>query len=452
CADGTAILWESMSPPSFERVLTYRRDSFFCIYARHLNQNGVLCNMHKLKLLIIGLVFPEPNSSAAGGRILQLIQLFKEIGYEITFVSPAQYSKYQFDLTSIGVHEQIVNLNDESFDDFIKDLNPNIVLFDRFVIEEQFGWRVTNCCPDALKILDTEDLHCLRLARQNASKEKRGFVTTDLFNDTAKREIASILRSDISLIISEFEMNLLIEEFKVDPSLLFYLPIFATPVLDFLPSEERKDFMFIGNFLHEPNWNAVRYLREILWPIIHSQLPDANLYIYGAYPSAKALQLHNAKLNFHIMGRAEEAREVIEKAKVMLAPLRFGAGIKGKLLEAMQYGTPSITTTIGAEGMHLNLVWNGFIADNPEDFANRAIQLYQEKITWEKAQKEGMVILQNKFSKDLYLKGFIEMIEKLRKNLQHHRNKNFIGQILQHHTLKSTEYMSRWIEAKNKLQ
>lgn len=408
--------------------------------------------MHKSKLLIIGLVFPEPNSSAAGGRIVQLIQLFKGIGYEITFVSPARSSEYEFDLSSIRVHKQIVSLNDESFDGFITNLNPNIVLFDRFVIEEQFGWRVAKCCPSALKILDTEDLHCLRLARQNAFKEKRDFVPADLFSDIAKREIASILRSDISLIISDFEMNLLIQEFKVDSSLLFYLPIFATLALDLSSYEEKKDFMFIGNFLHEPNWNAVRYLKEVIWPILHERLPLAHLYIYGAYPSSKALQLHNAKLNFHIIGRAENAKEVIEKARVMLAPLRFGAGIKGKLLEAMQYGTPSVTTSIGAEGMDLDSTWNGFIADDPKDFADRAVQLYQEKNTWEEAQKVGAVILQNRFSKDLFAKDFIKMIEELQNNLQYHRNKNFIGQILQHHTLKSTEYMSRWIEAKNKLQ
>lgn len=405
--------------------------------------------MHKQKLLILGLVFPEPNSSAAGSRMLQLIQLFKEIEYEIVFASPAQNSKYEFDLESLDIYKQEISLNDESFDTFIQNLNPDIVLFDRFVIEEQFGWRVSKHCPNALKILDTEDLHCLRLARQNAFKEKREFIHSDLFSDTAKREIASILRSDISLIISEFEINLLIDEFKVDTSLLFYLPLFAKPVLDFLPYDERKDFMFIGNFLHEPNWNAVQYLRESIWPLIHKRLPEAHLHIYGAYPSQKALQLDNSKLNFHIIGRADDAKKAIQNAKVMLAPLRFGAGIKGKLIEAMQYGTPSTTTAIGAEGMHLDSLWNGFIMDNPEDFADKAVQLYKDENLWNEAQKNGVMILEGKFSKDSYLPQFIAMIHNLINNLKEHRNKNFIGQILQHHTLRSTEYMSRWIEAKN---
>ena len=125
--------------------------------------------------------------------------------------------------------------------------------------------------------------------------------------------------------------------------------------------EERKDFIFVGNFLHEPNRDAVHYLKESVWPLIRAQLPDAGMCIYGAYPSQSVLQLHQPKERFFSLGRADDAQEVVAKARVMLAPLRFGAGMKGKLLEAMQCGTPSVTTAIGAESMYGDLPWNGFI-------------------------------------------------------------------------------------------
>lgn len=150
------------------------------------------------------------------------------------------------------------------------------------------------------------------------------------------------------------------------------------------------------------------------------------------------------------MGRAESAAEVIKKAKVMLAPLRFGAGIKGKLIEAMEYGTPSVTTIIGAEGMQKDGLWNGFIMDNPADFAHHALELYKDENLWRNAQKNGVQLLKNKFAENLYKESFIAMVLDLTDNLTMHRNKNFIGQILQYHTIRSTEYMSRWIEAKNK--
>ncbi|MFC6096551.1 glycosyltransferase [Flavobacterium qiangtangense] len=402
-------------------------------------------------LLIIGIVWPEPKSSAAGGRMLQLIEIFKELDYRIVFASASQESEFSFPLKDIEVGKENIFLNDDSFDDFVSQLNPYIVLFDRFMIEEQFGWRVSKSCPNALKILDTEDLHSLRLGRQKAFKEEREFDASDLFSDVAKREIASILRCDVSLMVSEFEINLLKEQFKIDESLLLYLPIFIKKSENQNDFHNRKNFAFIGNFLHEPNWNSVLYLKETIWTLIHKQLPEVNLRIYGAYPSQKVLQLHSPKANFFIEGRAENASKVISEARIMLAPLRFGAGIKGKLLEGMQYGTPSITTSIGAESMHDELPWNGFIEDNPQEFANKAVQLYNDEKLWNNCQENGFEIIKYKFSKDLYFSKFKEKINYLLNNLSIHRNNHFIGQILQHHTLRSTEYMSRWIEAKNKI-
>jgi glycosyltransferase involved in cell wall biosynthesis len=408
------------------------------------------------QLLIIGFVWPEPNSSAAGGRMLQLISVFKEQGYSITFASPAQDSDFMVNLEEYGVDKKSIALNCSSFDSFVKELNPAVVLFDRFMMEEQFGWRVAESCPNALRLLDTEDLHCLRLARQKAFKENRLFQTSDLMvEEVAKREIASILRCDLSLMISEFEMELLTTTFKIDKALLYYLPFLLEPItaltFDKLPSfEERKDFVFIGNFLHEPNWNAVQYLKEAIWPLIRKQLPQAILNIYGAYPSQKVLQLHQPKEGFLIKGRAPKAQEVVANARIVLAPLRFGAGVKGKLVEAMQCGTPSVTTTIGAESMHGDLPWNGFITDNPQVFADEAVQLYNGKKLWLEAQYNGLAIINQRYSKAQFEEDFKKQILFLQTNLQQHRLTNFIGAMLQHHMLSSTKYMSRWIEAKNK--
>jgi glycosyltransferase involved in cell wall biosynthesis len=408
------------------------------------------------KLLIIGFVWPEPNSSAAGARMMQLISLFRVQGFSITFASPAQNSDFMIDLQEYDVEKKSIELNNLSFDVFIKELNPSMVLFDRFMMEEQFGWRVAENCPSALRLLDTEDLHCLRLARQKAFKENRSFNSTDLLvEEVAKREIASILRCDLSLMISEFEMELLESTFKIEASLLYYLPFLVEPIDDIeirnLPSfKERKDFVFIGNFLHEPNWNAVQYLKEMIWPLLKKQLPEAVLNVYGAYPSQKVLQLHNKKDGFLIKGRASDAQKVVKEARVFLAPLRFGAGIKGKLLEAMQCGTPSVTTVIGAESMHGELPWNGFITDDVVDFVDVAVQLYQDNLIWLQAQQNGVKIINQRYVKELFENNFRTKIEFLRSNLQQHRLHNFMGAMLQHHTLKSTKYMSRWIEEKNK--
>ena len=402
------------------------------------------------RLLIIGFVWPEPKSSAAGNRMMQLIALFQENNYAITFVSTALNLEFSEDLTKLGIATKSIALNASSFDLFVADLNPTVVLFDRFMIEEQFGWRVAESCPNALRLLNTEDLHSLRQARQLAVKENRDFHFDDLYSDMAKREIASILRCDLTIMVSEFEMELLQYQFKIAKNLLFYLPIFADKLIEVPTFNERNDFVFIGNFLHEPNWDCVKYLSEVIWPLLNQKLPDAKMLIYGAYPSQKVSELHQPKRNFYIKGRVDDAFEVVKKAKIVLAPIRFGAGIKGKLLEAMQCGTPSITTSIGAEAMPGNLDWNGFIKDNPNDFVEAAIALYTDEKLWNSCQQNGFEILEKRFKKSLFDTNIFVVINSLLGNLEQHRNANFMGSILQHHSLSSTKYMSKWIEEKNK--
>jgi glycosyltransferase involved in cell wall biosynthesis len=162
------------------------------------------------------------------------------------------------------------------------------------------------------------------------------------------------------------------------------------------------------------------------------------------------LQLHNPKDCFLVLGRAENAAEVVSKARVVLAPIRFGAGAKGKLVEAMQCGTPSITTTVGAESMQGNLPWNGIIADNPEEIAKAAIEIYNNKTLWQQAQQNGKEIVNQRYSISLFENDFCNHIIAVQYNLKKHRDENFMGAILMHHTLSSTKYMSKWIEEKNK--
>ena len=408
------------------------------------------------KLLIIGFVWPEPKSSAAGSRMMQLIKLFQEQEYTITFASPCAKSENAFDLTTIGITQVAIALNNTSFNTFIETLQPDVVLFDRFMIEEQFGWRVAESYPNALRILDTEDLHSLRKGRQQAFKEKQPFNTSYLLNDTAKREIASIYRSDISLIISEAEIEILKDKFKVDAALLHYLPFMldgvSTQAIHKLPSfNDRNHFITIGNFIHEPNYNSVLYLKETIWPLIRKQLPKAEMHIYGSYASQKVNQLHNKREGFLIKGFAQDANQVMQQAKVCLAAIRFGAGLKGKLVEAMQNGTPCVTTSIGAEGMYGNLQVNGFITDNPQEFADKAVALYKDETLWKQKQQNGFQVINTRFQKETLQQEFITTIESVTNQLVHHRKENFTGQMLMHHTLQSTKFMSKWIEEKNKI-
>ncbi|MDX1783573.1 MAG: glycosyltransferase family 4 protein, partial [Aequorivita vladivostokensis] len=148
---------------------------------------------------------------------------------------------------------------------------------------------------------------------------------------------------------------------------------------------------------------------------------------------------------------ADDVAKVMENYRVQLAPLRFGAGLKGKLLDAMRFGLPSITTAVGAEGMHGTFPFGGSIAISKEDFINASVKLYSEEKIWNKAQENGFEIIKQRFQKSLFSEDFIKKIRALSKNLDAHHQQNFIGQILQHQTLQSTKYLSKWIEAKNQI-
>ena len=407
------------------------------------------------KVLIIGFVWPEPNSSAAGSRMMHLIDIFQSKNHDITFATACAKSDNAFDLKSIGVKTKTIQLNDSSFDDFIKELNPDIVLFDRFMIEEQFGWRVAEHCPKALRLLDTEDLHSLRKGRLQALKDNAVFDIGYLHNDTAKREIASIYRCDLSIIISEVEIEILSHQFKVDLNLLCYLPFLLESISlksqQELPNfKEREHFITIGNFLHDPNVDGVKYLKEEIWPFIRKKLPKAEMHIYGAYETQKITQLNNKKEGFLIKGFVEDINEVMQYYKVCLVPLRYGAGLKGKIVDAILNGVPCVTTSIGAEGMYGDLKPNGFVEDDPITFAEKAIELYTNKIYWAGKQKNGVEIINIRFDKQLLMTDFLNRIELLQNGLEAHRKSNFIGSMLLHHTMQSTKFMSKWIEEKNK--
>lgn len=407
-------------------------------------------------VLIIGKVWPESTSSAAGSRMLQLMDIFTEYGFEVHFASAATKNEISDNLSDRVVATHEIRLNDSSFDTFIRKLNPTVVVFDRFMTEEQYGWRVAEQCPKAIRILDSEDLHSLRYTRQKQFIEGEPFQPEFMYREEiTKRELASIYRSDITLIISSYEMDLLQKYFHLEENSLHYLPFLYAPINDDYISawpdyEDRNGFIMIGNYLHEPNRDAIVWLKDRIWPLIRLKLPTCELRVYGSYISQNGFQMNNREEGFHVCGRAENLEKVITLARVMLAPLRFGAGLKGKLFDSMIYGTPSVTTTIGIEGISKAIHWCGEVAEEEELFANAAVELYLNKSKWCEAQNRGVKMINSKFQMSDHVRPFIKKVNDLIENIEAYREKRFICSMLMHHTMASSKYMSKWIEEKGK--
>ena len=431
-----------------------------------------------LNVVVVGYVWPEPNSSAAGQNMLSIIERCLAANFNVTFLTAATDSEHKADLLTMGVNVQSVALNCSSFNALIADIAPDVVVFDRYMTEEQFSWRVKEVCPNALRVLNTEDLHSLRHARHEAVKKHGDASLAHLHTELAQREIASIIRSDLTLVISKKEMALLTESYGVPSAQLQYHPLVVGPSISSTPSfEQRSHFIHIGNFRHAPNWDAVLQLKQHLWPSIKKALPHAELHIYGAYPPKKATQLHNEKQGFLVKGWASDVESVMMNAKALIAPLRFGAGIKGKLLDAMRCGTPSITTWIGAEGIAEDSVdvdsgmnvkpekevknlqsaqWPGALCDADitdssviRDYVERAVALYEDEKVWNLGNKHTASLL-DVFKQQQPEIPLIERINELKQGLDKHRDTLFMQSLLWHQTLAASKYMSQWIEAKSK--
>ena len=402
------------------------------------------------RILIIGLVWPEPTSSAAGWRMLQLIEQLKSLSTDIHFACAASRSESSFDLKTIGLTEHDIVLNSESFNEFVAELKPDVVVYDRFMTEEQFGWRVKQELPNVLTILDTEDLHFVRRARTQAFKNNTSvnFDTTDCY-----RELSAIHRCDLSLIISEYEYDLLVDYFKIPPKQLLYFPFVEQEISETerqkLPDfHQREHLMFIGNFIHEPNYQTVIALKK-LWKNIRKKVPKAELHIYGAYTPEKVYQLHNVSEGFLVKGKAEDVNATMQKYKVLVAPIPFGAGLKGKFIDGFKNSLPNVTTLVGSEGMNAEN-WGGLLAIDNDEFVDAVCRLYQEEMLWKQSVLNGFNIINKKFSEKIWNDVLKDQLFDMMKNPDAHRRDLFVQKMLWQNQLQATKYMSLWIEAKNK--
>ena len=407
-----------------------------------------------MNVLIIGKNWPESVSSAAGTRTLDLIRCFQQAQWSVHLASDALATEHSDPLPQVTKHR--IQLNHESFDAWIQKLDPQVVIFDRFMTEEQFGWRVAQQCPDALRVLDTSDLHCLRDTRQRWFKKHRSPIPDDQLvaqlkaSPIAQREIPALCRCDLNLMISPVEMAILDDVFNLDAQWRHWLPFLVpSPSTPPVPFQDRHHMMFIGGFLHEPNVDAVQWLAQEIWPLVQSRLPGVECHIYGAYAPEKILQLQKPKQHFFVKGRAQDAQACMAQYRINLAPLRFGAGNKGKILDGWVTGTPTVTTPIGIEGM-LPPGTKIQVSDNAKELADYIVQLYQSEQLWLHAQEQGAKCLAP-LTFDQHQPQLIKRIEEISSNLVEHRQGNFWGQVLSQQQYRATEFMARWIEAKNKL-
>lgn len=399
--------------------------------------------MQKKSVLIIGFIFPESKATAAGWRMMKLIELFNK-EYVVYFGTPASMSNNSDVLQGVEEVFQLPINSDEVNEVFLK-LNPDLVIFDRFLIEEMFGWRIAECLPNTIRILNTEDLHFLRSSRQKWVNVNQKVAATNLLipfdKEITNRELSSLLRSHLSLIISSAEFQLLTDTFHIPAEKLFVLPL-QLPSLtgDLQAVNDKTDFCFIGNGIHNPNEDAIEQLIQHIWPIINQSLPSARLNIACAYTTSKIRQIVSKKKNVQLFEKVEDAHDFVKKHRVQLIPLRYGAGIKGKILETMICQTPFVSTTIGMEGISDTY---SFVADDWETFSKLAISLYTDEEAFEEASNQMKEIKKSYPDIDT-------VFEMLKVRLDIDISKDWYASLLLQQQFNATKFFSKYIIEKNR--
>lgn len=432
-------------------------------------------------VLVLSNLYPQPSSSAAGSRTEYIIRQLARNTQTWDTVHFAASSKeideaVVTDLQAEGVHFHYIEPNNSEemkalLDRIGSDLS--LVIYDKFYTEEAFSFHIHNLRPDAVQVVDMQDMHSLRRGRQAVAKklsspaidastwwekclrESVSYIPENS-DKMLLRELASLHRSDISLVCSPIEHKLLVNKYQL-PASKVCTASFWVDTDDELQNEkpsfaERRHFCFVGGFRHDPNVDAVQQLAKYIWPHVRKVIPDAEMHVYGAHASGSIQALHNPKQGFHVLGFTPDLEATLLQYRVLLAPLRYGAGIKGKIVDAWTYGLPVVTTPIGSEGMLSSSdEWGGEAsATSIPAFCDAAIKLYTNEDAWNTTVRRGQELLKELYSASGHWGSVAQSLEDAVKNRSERRSKDLMRSILWQEQTRSTEYFSRWIEAKNK--
>ncbi len=268
-----------------------------------------------------------------------------------------------------------------------------LVILSRADVASRFLEQVRKFAPQAKVVFDTVDLHFLREGRAAE------LLNDDNLRHAARRrkrqELALASQCDATLVVSPAEKAILEAECPG-------LEVRLLPTIMEIPREEPAGFddrhhvLFIGAFAHSPNVDAVIYFVEEVLPLVVTRLPELKFVVVGSKPPEKIRALSSK--NVQVLGYVQDIKPIFDRARVAVAPLRFGAGVKGKVNQTMAYGIPNVVSTIAAEGMHLTHEHDAMIADLPASFADAVVRLWTSKALWERISANGRENVREHFS------------------------------------------------------
>ena len=377
------------------------------LLTKKLKKNNILFNLSDFtfsdkNVLIIDEIIPEFNKDSGSRRLTEIIKLLLKNKVSVFLIADLKQYKYKSDYIQkfkdlgVNVYQPSIDQKGQlvTKEDFIKLITPKIDVawLHRPTIFSKFQSLVKTANPNIKLVFDMVDFHYVRLLREyELNKDEALKAEAEKF---LKIELENCKNADVVIAISTTDKELLKQHFNTDEKVVLISNIHQhiDKSDNFNSFENRKDLLFVGSFRHDPNSDAVKYLKEDIMPLVWKVIPDLKVNIIGSYITEEIEALASDK--FKLLGFVDDLNAVINTTKLFVAPLRFGAGIKGKIGQSLEHSLPLVTTNVGAEGFDFGEQTNVMIANNAEAIAQKVIDLYTNKILWEEASNSCKTILE----------------------------------------------------------
>ena len=350
------------------------------------------------RVLVIDATTPQPDQDSGSVRLCNILRLLRERGDAVTFFADnrAWVERYTADLQQMGVEV----LWHPFLSDPLRWFAENGRRFDTVFVSRHYVASiylplVREHAPKARFVFDTVDLHYLREQRAAQLTGREDLASAAA--ETREKELRLIRESDVSVVVSPVEQELLARE----------APGAQVEVLSNVHEifgrrrgfEERRDLMFVGGFQHPPNIDAAEWFVREIWPMVRAELPDCRFHIIGSKATDQVRALGAAEgVVFH--GYVEDIEPFLDGCRLALAPLRYGAGVKGKVNMSMSYGQPVVGTAVATEGMYIRPDLDVLVADEPAAFAAKVVRAYTDPALWLSLSDNGLANVARHFSFD----------------------------------------------------
>jgi len=350
----------------------------------------------KESILVMDAVLPKPDQDSGSRRMFEIIKLFKCLGYDVYFMAHEglRIEPYYSNLVKMGIKVISGDFPKEKLHKKLSDIIPEIDLMwiSRPEMNEIYG-RFVKQMKNIPWIYDTVDLHFIRLQRALELSGTSKIEIEQKIDPVRIQELTLAEDADHTLTVTEVERQVLIAQGIKNVSVIPNIHFDQFSTQKSLSFDERKDLVFIGSYQHQPNIDAALWLSHEIMPLVWKYNSAIKLYLLGSKPTPEISALQSDRVE--VPGFVHDVSDYFMKSRIFVAPLRYGAGMKGKIGQSLEYGLPIISTHIGVEGMGLIDGHNVLLAETASNFANKILELYESPELWTKIKDNSLAAIQD---------------------------------------------------------